>query len=287
VQTDAEEYLQWMREDERFADISPSIDQADQNVFPRMSVKTRKQLVALDQEVDLSRRGTYVSSARWKEMLESQLEGQEKYLMVDVRNDYEWDLGHFEGMERPSCTQFRQFPRYLRSLKASHDPKTTKVMMCCTGGIRGELYSALLKEEGFEEVYQLQGGILKYAKEEGGKHWKGKLFVFDDRLAVSVNPKESSFAGACLHCEALVDRFYNCANMDCNELFLCCPICLKQFAGCCKEECRSGRRVRPYDHQLSPKPFRKWYHYICEKERKVHDSDNYAAVSSDCSSKTS
>ncbi len=240
-------YMEWVKSDSRFADVEFKIQTHNENAFPRMTIKVREQLVAMDEPVDLAKGGEHVSPQRWKEMLE---EGG--YLVLDVRNDYEWDIGHFKGSERPTCRTFREFPDYARALKKKHDPKKTKVMMCCTGGIRCELYSALMKEEGFEEVYQLDGGILKYAEEEKGKHWDGKLFVFDDRLAVDVNP-EAEVVGTCHVCKGPAEKFYNCANMDCNELFLCCPKCVEKQAGCCSDPCKEGERVRPLEH----KPFRR------------------------------
>lgn len=137
--------------------------------------------------------------------------------------------------------------------------------MYCTGGIRCELYSAILKEKGFENVYQLNGGVIGYGLEQGNKHWLGKLFVFDDRLAVPISQEgESPVIGKCHHCGKDNENYYNCANMDCNHLFLCCPECLKEFTGCCCSQCQQATRVRPYHEQNAHKPFRRWYHY--EKE---------------------
>jgi UPF0176 protein len=262
AQEEVEAYMEWLRADSRFDNVNFNLQWHHENVFPRMTVKMRPQLVALDVEVDFDKRGEHVSPKQWREMLE----GDESYLQLDVRNDYEWDVGHFKGFERPTGKTFRDFVDYARQLKEQHNPKKTKVMMCCTGGIRCELYSALLKEEGFDEVYQLKGGIIKYGNEEQGKHWKGKLFVFDDRLTADVGPESETVVGKCHHCEAATDNYYNCSNMDCNELFLCCPECLQQYDGCCQVACKTAPRLRPYHHQDPHKPFRKWYHYFKEKE---------------------
>ena len=114
----------------------------------------------------------------------------ENTLLLDVRNDYESAIGHFEGAERPPIKTFREFPDYAEALAKQKNPQKTKVMMYCTGGIRCEVYSALLKEKGFEEVYQLHGGVINYGHKMGNKHWKGKLFVFDDRLSVPISEDE-------------------------------------------------------------------------------------------------
>jgi len=246
----ADEYIAWMAS--RFKNISFKIHAAHEHPFPKMTVKYRKQLVAIDCEVDFSHVGEHVSPQRWKEMLE---ERGEETLVLDVRNEYEWKVGHFEGSELPKLETFREFPAYAKKLKEERDPKNTVVMMCCTGGIRCEFFSALMKKEGFEKVYQLDGGIINYGLQEGEEHWKGKLFVFDDRLVVPIGEGEAPIS-ECFHCAVANDVYYNCANMDCNKLFLCCSDCLKAHQGCCSAECKCAKRVRPY--QESAKPFRKW-----------------------------
>ena len=132
-------------------------------------------------------------------------------------------------------------------------------MMYCTGGIRCESYSALLKKEGFEQVYQLDGGVINYGLEEGNKHWKGRLFVFDDRLSVPISEEgQETLISHCHQCDTPTDVYYNCANMDCNALFLSCPTCAEKLAGCCSAECVEAPRVRPFEKKERPKPFRKW-----------------------------
>ncbi len=252
---DAEEYMAWMKSDERFAGVDFKIHSAEEHAFPKMTVKYRRQLVAIDCEVDFSQRGEHVSPEEWKRMLE---ERGEDTVLIDVRNDYEWEVGHFEGAELPELETFRQFPLYAKNLKEKKDPKKTSVMMYCTGGIRCEFYSAVLKKEGFENVYQLEGGVISYGLKEGSEHWKGKLFVFDDRLVVPISEEKAEPIAVCKHCGVSSDVYYNCANMDCNELFVCCSDCLKMHRGCCCDACGKEGRVRQY--QESAKPFRKWDH---------------------------
>lgn len=189
------------------------------------------------------------------------LEKKEERILIDVRNDYEWKVGHFEGSELPNCSTFREFKEYTEELKNRIDPEKTPVMMCCTGGIRCEIYSAYMKERGFQNVYQLDGGIINYGLKEGSKHWLGKLFVFDDRMTVPISDEEAPVISSCAHCGTACDDYYNCANMDCNTLFLCCPECLQKQKGCCKETCQEAPRVRPLEHQNAHKPFRKKYRY--------------------------
>lgn len=265
---EAEAYMKWMHTNPVFERMPFKIHTYHENVFPRQIVKHRKQLVALDEEVDLANTGEHVAPHRWKEMLQ---EADHKVLL-DVRNDYEWQVGRFEGAECPPCANFREFKGYIQTLKDQFDPQKTPVMMYCTGGIRCELYSALLKNEGFQKVYQLDGGIINYGLKEGSDHWLGKLFVFDDRLTVPISDEPTPAIGTCIQCQTSTESYYNCANMDCNRLFLCCRPCLENFAGCCSHECQISPRLRPYHDQHPHKPFRKKHHYVKEKSNKQKDA---------------
>jgi UPF0176 protein len=251
----SEAYQNWLKSDPRFSQVIFKTHFFQTHAFPRLTVKYRKQLVAVDTPVDMSLQGEHVSPQKWKEMLEHK---DEHTLVIDTRNDYEWVIGHFEGSELPPLETFRQFPKYARDLKEKCDPKETTIMMCCTGGIRCEIYSALMKQEGFEKVYQLDGGIINYGLKMGNDKWHGKLFVFDDRLAVPLSEEsEGDVISHCAHCNAPSDVYYNCANVDCNELFLSCPDCAEKFKGCCCEDCTQAERLRAYEKVDRPKPFRR------------------------------
>ncbi len=251
AEPDALAYIEWMKSDPRFADVHFKVQEHQENAFPRMTVKYREQLVALDRKVDLEMGGEHVSPDQWKKMLEE----EEDLLLLDVRNQYEYEVGHFKGAIAPGCDTFRTYSDAIRKLKEKVDPSQTKVMMYCTGGIRCELYSAVMKEEGFDHVYQLDGGVINYSEKEGGKHWDGKLFVFDDRLTVPVGD-ECATISRCHHCGEETDHYVNCANMDCNELFLCCQGCMEPQLGCCQESCQQAERLRPFQDGIH-KPFRR------------------------------
>lgn len=257
----AQEYMDWIHGRPEFADISFKLTEHHEHVFPKVAVKYRPELVALGAKVDLSKRGEYATPARWKELLEN----EPNKVLLDVRNDYEWKVGHFEGATLPACETFRDFSQYADQLKQTTDPKKTPVMMYCTGGIRCEIYSSILRSKGFETVYQLEGGVINYGMKQGSKHWLGKLFVFDDRLTVPIAEGDSTTISQCHHCGCSIDRYYNCANMDCNALFLSCPSCSERFQGCCCQACMGAERVRPY--KLVNKPFRRWYHYFQETQK--------------------
>lgn len=263
---DGAAYRDWLAQiDPRFASIHFKIDSYHEHAFPKQCVKYRKQLVGFDLSWDLKKGGEHVSPEKWKEMMES----DEEYLFLDIRNDYEYDVGHFEGAQKVPCKNFREFPEYIQKLKKEVDPKNKKVMMCCTGGIRCEIFSAYMTEEGFDEVYQLDGGIINYGHKVGSAHWKGKLFVFDDRMCIPISEEENDTVGKCHQCEGEAEHYYNCANMDCNKLFLCCEACLKKEQGCCSSNCTEAPRLRPLSEQNPHKPFSKWYYYAKEKSFKA------------------
>jgi len=236
-----------------FPDADIKVQYYDEQPFDRLKIKLRKQLVALDMKVDMEQKGAYLTPTEWKKVLEEQ---DENTYVLDIRNDYEWEVGHFENAIRPPASTFRKFPPFAEKL-AQELPKNARILMYCTGGIRCELFSPLLKSKGFDNVYQLHGGVIKYGLEEGSSHWKGKLFVFDDRLTVPISNENSEVISHCSHCEKQADTYYNCANMDCNELFISCKECAIQLNGCCSEECTLADRVRPFDPEQKAKPFRK------------------------------
>lgn len=238
----------------RFPSADVKVHTHPSHVFAKLTVKKRKQLVALDVSVDLSDRGEYLTPQEWAEKLSSKSEAM---WIIDTRNDYESEIGHFEGADLPKLKTFREFPAYAEQLKEKVDPENTSILMYCTGGIRCELYSSLMKKIGFKKVYHLQGGVIRYGMEKGSDHWRGKLFVFDDRLAVPMGDSAAEPISCCAFCQEKSDRYYNCANMDCNQLFLACDRCVDESKGCCCTACLSGSRVRSFSRQTQTTPFRK------------------------------
>lgn len=251
---DAKAYMEWLKLDERFKGIEFKLHYDTRNVFSKMTIKYRKQIVALDASCDVKNTGEHLSAKEWNRMLD---ERDEDTVLIDVRNDYEWKVGHFKGAELPRLKTFRQFPKYASELKKKRDPKKTKVMMYCTGGIRCELFSAYMKEQGFENVYQLDGGVIKYGLSQEARHWKGQLFVFDDRMVVPIAQGEKEVISHCHYCNQTAEHYYNCANMDCNDLIIACPECFKEHQGCCSGVCREKGRIRPITEKEINTPFRK------------------------------
>lgn len=174
--------LNWLKFDPRLADLTAKFSFDTENPFYRTKVKLKKEIVTMGiQGIDPNRVvGTYVKPKDWNALI-----SDPEVLLVDTRNDYEISIGTFENAIDPKTTNFREFPKYV---KENLDPaKHKKVAMFCTGGIRCEKSTAYLKEQGFDEVYHLEGGVLKYLEEvpEEETMWKGECFVFDNRVSVN------------------------------------------------------------------------------------------------------
>lgn len=174
--------LNYLRNDPRLADISYKESFDDEIPFLRSKVKLKREIVTMGVEgIDpLQVVGTYVRPKDWNALI-----SDPEVVLVDTRNDYEVQIGTFKNALNPNTTTFREFPQYV---KENLDPvKHKKVAMFCTGGIRCEKSTAYLKEQGFEEVYHLEGGILKYLEEvpEAETLWEGECFVFDNRVSVN------------------------------------------------------------------------------------------------------
>ena len=173
--------LAYLKKDTRFADLEHKESFDDHIPFYRMKVKLKKEIVTLGVPgVDPNERvGRYVEPGDWNAVI-----SDPEVVLIDTRNDYEVGIGTFRGAVDPNTTTFREFPAYVR---ANFDTsKHKKVAMFCTGGIRCEKASAFMLKEGFEEVYHLRGGILKYLEEipRSESSWEGECFVFDNRVAV-------------------------------------------------------------------------------------------------------
>ena len=177
-----EQLLEFLRRDERLQDLDCKLSYDDEMPFYRSRVKLKKEIVTLGVEgIDPTRSvGTYVKPADWNALI-----SDPELILIDTRNEYETAIGSFDKAIKPDTRSFRDFPDYVEQCL---DPqKHRKVAMFCTGGIRCEKSTAYLKQKGFDQVFHLQGGILKYLEEipEAESLWRGECFVFDNRVSVS------------------------------------------------------------------------------------------------------
>jgi UPF0176 protein len=243
-------YMDMMHADEKFADMIFKIDESEEHAFKKMHVRPRKELVTLRLEDDinpLELTGKYLEPEEFHEALQD-----EDVIVLDARNDYEYDLGHFRGAIRPDIETFRELPDWVRENKEMFEGK--KILTYCTGGIRCEKFSGWLVKEGFEDVAQLHGGIAMYGKhpEVQGDLWDGRMYVFDERISVPVNQKEHVIVGKDYYNGEPCERYINCANPECNRQYLSSEENEYKYMRSCSHECRiSPRNLYIKEHDLS------------------------------------
>ncbi len=216
--------IRFLHAQPEFAALQYKESFASQAPFHRMKVLLKKEIVAFGQSAisPAERTGTYVSPETWNALIEDP-----EVTLIDTRNTYEVEVGTFEGAQSPNTQYFRDFPDYV---KEELDPrKNRKIAMFCTGGIRCEKASAYLLQQGFQEVYQLHGGILKYLEDvpEEQSRWQGECFVFDSRVSIQHGLKQGSY-GLCYGCRqpvSVADR-----QSPHYEEGVSCPACIKQLS---------------------------------------------------------
>ncbi len=212
----------------------------DGKSFWVLKIVVREKIVADgidDPAFDISQSGTHLDAASFNALAESG-----EAIVVDMRNHYEYEVGHFDGaVEIPSDTFRAQLPMAVEMLE---DVKDKPVVMYCTGGIRCEKASAYLRHQGFSQVYQLDGGIIEYtrsAREQGLPNlFRGKNFVFDGRMAERIS---ADVLAQCHTCDLPCDDHVNCALHECHQLIIQCAACAERLGGCCCERCQEIARL--------------------------------------------
>lgn len=207
----------------------------DGKSFWVLKIKVRDKIVAdgiTDPQFDMQNRGKYVTAEEFNQLTEDP-----DVIVLDMRNHYEYEIGHFENaLEVPSDTFRDQLPMAVEMMQ---DKKDKNIIMYCTGGIRCEKASAWMLHNGFKQVFHLEGGIIKYANTVKEKcltnKFRGKNFVFDNRLGEKIGEE---VIAKCHQCGKPADTHVNCANSGCHLLFIQCPECQSKFETCCSEECQ-------------------------------------------------
>jgi UPF0176 protein len=230
-----EAFIKILHTHEEFRDMHQKIAiEDDGKSFFKLIIKTKDQIVADGLpygEYDITNVGNHLDAKQWNEALD------EGAIVVDMRNHYESEIGRFKGAICPQSDTFKEeLPEVLDDLKGKEDDK---ILLYCTGGIRCEKTSAYLKHHGFNDVSQLNGGIIDYARqlqqnENIDNKFVGKNFVFDERLGERISDEVIS---NCHQCGESSDEHVNCSNKTCNLLFIQCEECQGNNSGCCSPEC--------------------------------------------------
>ncbi|MGC6402546.1 MAG: rhodanese-related sulfurtransferase [Flavobacteriaceae bacterium] len=219
----------------------------DNESFLKLTIKVRDKIVAdglNDASFDVTDKGTHVNAQKFNALLTDP-----NTVCVDMRNHYESEIGHFEGAVTPDVDTFRDsLPIIEKDLAAHKEDKN--LLMYCTGGIRCEKASAYFKHKGFKNVFQLEGGIIEYArqvKDQGLENkFKGKNFVFDERRAERIS---EDIIAQCHQCGSPCDTHVNCANEACHLLFIQCEACQEKTQSCCSEDCQTIVNLPPEEQK--------------------------------------
>ncbi|MEM9916678.1 MAG: rhodanese-related sulfurtransferase [Bacteroidota bacterium] len=216
----------------------------DGKSFYKLKIKVRPKIVADgldDDSFDVTKRGKHIDAETFNQLTDS-----EDTVVVDMRNHYESEVGHFENAICPDVTTFRESLPIVEDLLESHKDKN--IVMYCTGGIRCEKASAYYKHRGFEKVFQLDGGIIEYARQVREKglsnKFLGKNFVFDERMGERIG---TEVIAKCHQCGAPCDTHVNCANDACHLLFIQCEKCAAKYQGCCSHKCTDFIQLKPQE----------------------------------------
>ena len=207
----------------------------DNKSFLKLKIKVRDKIVAdglEDSEFDVTQCGVHVDAQSFNDLI-----SKPETLLVDMRNHYESEIGHFEGAITPDVDTFRDSLPLIEEDLQPHK-KDKNIVMYCTGGIRCEKASAYFKYKGFENVYQLEGGIIEYTRQVKAQgldnKFRGKNFVFDQRRAEQISDE---VIAVCHQCGTPCDTHVNCANEACHLLFIQCPNCAEARNNCCSDAC--------------------------------------------------
>ena len=219
--------------------IKIAVEDANES-FSKLIIRIKTQIVAdglIDEEYDLSNIGNHLSAKEFNEAMD-----ENGTIIVDVRNHYESEVGHFENAICPDVDTFKESLPVIKKLLKGHE--NDKILLYCTGGIRCEKTSAYLKHNNFNDVNQLQGGIISYSHqlnaENIGSKFKGKNFVFDKRMGEKITDEVIS---NCHQCDDPADSHTNCKNQACHILFIQCENCGEKFEGCCSQECHEFSKL--------------------------------------------
>ena len=234
--------------------------------FFKLVIKARDKILAdglEDQSFDSSNKGQHLHAKEWNKLMEDP-----NSILIDMRNHYESEVGHFDGAIAPDVDTFASSLDVIDKMMGKHKDKN--IMMYCTGGIRCEKASAWYKHKGYKNVYQLEGGIVKYAHEVQDEKldnkFKGKNFVFDERLGETIGQE---VIARCHQCGKTCDTHVNCKNVACNLLFIQCEACVKSHENTCSEHCQSTIKL-PEGEQHELRKGKKAGDNIFKKGRSPH-----------------
>jgi len=262
-------YIKEIEKDERFLNTHFKLSVGTGDAFPKLSIKTRKEIVSLHLgicDIDPNETtGVHLKPEELHEWLHPKgspghfsnglgIKSGREFYIIDMRNVYEHKVGYFENSILPPIENFRDLPKVVEQI---WHLKHKTVLTVCTGGVRCEKASGFLIKEGFTDVYQLDGGIVSYMEKYPNEDFKGKLYVFDKRVTMGfyTDDVKHKMIGKCDSCGGKSENYVNCANSVCHRHFIACEKCVKKSDGkvFCPGGCvmsRHGRKISPVEADL-------------------------------------
>ena len=222
-----------------FEDVFFKETPTDQIAFKKMHVRVKDEIV--NSGLNETKIENTAPKLTPEQLLKFYKDGKD-FVIVDARNWYESKIGKFKNAITPQITHFREWPKVVETLS---EYKYKTIVTYCTGGIRCEKASAYLREQGFKDVYQIDGGIINYIQQYPDTFWEGGVFVFDDRKVIEPNTKEElKYTANCHFCNKPTSYYINCHNLDCDKIIVCCHDCKIENEYCCSDECQKSSNKR-------------------------------------------
>ncbi|MFA6095323.1 MAG: rhodanese-related sulfurtransferase [Candidatus Paceibacterota bacterium] len=246
LEENTQKYVEFMSAKRGMSDIHWKRSAGTGTAFPKLSVKIRPEIVSLHlpKRSDVDPRKT-TGKHITPEELRSWYEKGEKFTVIDMRNDYEHEVGQFAGSVCPPMKNFRDLPKVLPGLAKY---KKEKVLTVCTGGVRCEKASGYLVKKGFKDVHQLKGGIVSYMEKYPGLDFKGALYVFDGRVTMAFDPETGrrEIIGRCEKCRENTEHYEDCSNDFCHKQMLACEACVEKGGGkvFCSKRCEKKALIK-------------------------------------------
>lgn len=230
---DIERYKTLLKENPQFANIDIKESEGGADCFHKLRVIVKDEIVniSLPDAAHVENTGVHLTPAQTHDLMRNK---PEDLIILDTRNKFESDIGAFQDAIKADIDHFRDFPQYIDNNIDMFKDK--QVLMYCTGGIRCERATAYLKEKGVaKQVYQIEGGIHRYAEQYPDGYFRGKNYVFDGRIAL---PVTDDILGRCSLCNIACDEYNNCLNALCNKHHISCNACLEKYYHCCSSTCK-------------------------------------------------
>lgn len=225
LKKDTQAYIKACKNDPLLKEMLFKRSEGIENAFPKLSIKVRQEIVSGRlKEEDVN--PTELTGKRLKpDELKKWFDEGKEFTIIDMRNSYEFDFGHFQNSIDPGMRRFEDLPQKIDALKKLNNKP---ILTVCTGGVRCEKASGYLVKKGFENVYQLDGGIVSYMEKYPGQDFDGSLFVFDRRQSTHFNGTNHKAIGKCVYCGDTSERFKNCKDSSCNAKLIACKKCVEQ-----------------------------------------------------------